>query len=98
MAGTKSITIDGVDYSFKFDLNALERFTEEAGVGLNSIDAALDKVANIKLFIQALSASGGNEVPADVIGTMDFAQLNEIFSLVSESVGNLRSPQKRKAK
>jgi hypothetical protein len=53
MKGTKKVTIDDKAYAFKFDLNALERFTEEAGVGLNGLDEALDKVANIKLFIQA---------------------------------------------
>jgi hypothetical protein len=47
MKGTKKVTIDGKAYAFKFDLNALERFTEEAGVGLNGLDEALDKVANI---------------------------------------------------
>lgn len=97
MKGKKAIVIDGVEYSFRFDLNALERFTEEAGVGLNSIDEALDKVANIKLFIQALSASGGKEVPKESIGTMDFSQLSEVFELVRESVGNLNRPQNKKA-
>jgi hypothetical protein len=97
MKGNKSININGVDYTFRFDLNALERFTEEAGVGLNSIDEALDKVANIKLFIQALSASGGQEVPKDAIGKMEFSQLSEVFDLVRESVGNLNRPQKKKA-
>lgn len=98
MKGKKSISIDGVEYFFKFDLNALERFTEEAGCGLNSIDEALDKVANIKLFIQALSSSGGKEVPKEAIGTMDFVQLSEIFELVRESVGNLKSPQTKKGR
>jgi hypothetical protein len=93
MKGTKKVTIDGKAYSFKFDLNALERFTEEAGVGLNGLDEALDKVANIKLFIQALSASGGDEVPKEAIGTMDFSQLAQVFELVRESVGNLKGPK-----
>lgn len=98
MAGTKTITIDGESYSFRFDLNALERFTEEAGVGLNGIDEALDKVANIKLFIQALSASGGKEVPKEAIGTMDFMLLQEVFDIVRDSVGNLTSPQQKRKK
>lgn len=91
MAGTKKVTIDGKAYAFKFDLNALERFTEEAGVGLNGLDEALDKVANIKLFIQALSASGGDEVPKEAIGTMDFTQISQVFELVRDSVGNLKA-------
>jgi len=93
MKGTKKVTIDGKAYAFKFGLNALERFTEEAGVGLNGLDAALDKVVNIKLFIQALSASGGDEIPKEAIGTMDFAQLSQVFELVRESVGNLTGPK-----
>lgn len=93
MKGSKKVTIDGISYSFRFDLNALERFTEEAGVGLNGLDEALDKVPNIKLFIQALSASGGKEVPSESIGTMDFAQLSQVFDLVKESVGNLKAPK-----
>jgi len=91
MKGSKKVTISGNSYSFRFDLNALERFTEEAGVGLNSMDEALDKVANLKLFIQALSASGGKEVPSEDIGKMDFVQLNEVFELVRESMGNLKA-------
>lgn len=91
MKGSKKVTIAGNSYSFRFDLNALERFTEEAGVGLNSMDEALDKVANLKLFIQALSASGGKEVPSEDIGKMDFVQLNEVFELVRESMGNLKA-------
>ena len=98
MKGNKTVTINGVEYSFRFDLNALERFTEEAGVGLNGIDEALDKVSNIKLFIQALSASGGKEVSSDVIGTMDFSQMTETFELVRESVGNLNRPQTKKGR
>ena len=82
MKGTKKVTIDG-----------LERFTEEAGVVLNGLDEALDKVPNIKLFIQALSASGGEEVPTEAIGTMDFSQLAQVFELVRESVGNLKGPK-----
>lgn len=91
MKGSKKVNIAGKSYSFRFDLNALERFTEEAGVGLNSMDEALDKVSNLKLFIQALSASGGEEVPKDDIGKMDFVQLNEVFELVRESMGNLKA-------
>lgn len=91
MKGSKKVNISGKSYAFRFDLNALERFTEEAGVGLNSMDEALDKVANLKLFIQALSASGGEEVPVDEIGKMDFVQLNEVFELVRESMGNLKA-------
>ncbi len=98
MKGSKSVKIKGIEYTFRFDLNALERFTEEAGVGLNSIDEALDKVANIKLFIQALSASGGKEVPKEAIGTIDFIQLNEIFELVRESVGNLKTPPQKRGR
>ncbi len=91
MKGSKKVNISGKSYAFRFDLNALERFTEEAGVGLNSMDEALDKVANLKLFIQALSASGGEEIPVDKIGKMDFVQLNEVFELVRESMGNLKA-------
>lgn len=91
MKGTKKVTISGIDYSFRFDLNALERFTEEAGVGLNDMDEALNKVSNLKLFIQALSASGGKEIPTDVIGTMDFTQISQVFELVRDSVGNLKA-------
>ena len=53
MKGSKSLKIAGKSVVFKFDLNALETFTEEAGTDLNGIDQALNKVSNIKIFIKA---------------------------------------------
>jgi len=93
MKGKKSLKIAGKSVVFKFDLNALETFTEEAGTDLNGIDQALNKVSNIKIFIKALSASGGTELTDEEIGGMDFALLNDVFELVRESVGNINAPK-----
>jgi hypothetical protein len=48
MKGKKSLKIAGKDVVFKFDLNALETFTEQAGVDLNGIDEALIKYQTSK--------------------------------------------------
>ena len=93
MKGSKSLKIADKDVVFKFDLNALETFTEQAGVDLNGIDKALNKVSNIKIFIKALSASGGTELTDEEIGGMDFALLNDVFELERESVGNINAPK-----
>ena len=57
MKGKKGLKIGNRNIIFKFDLNALESFTEEAGVDLSGIDQALTKVSNIKIFIKALSVN-----------------------------------------
>lgn len=93
MKGKKGLKIGNRNIIFKFDLNALESFTEEAGVDLSGIDQALTKVSNIKIFIKALSVSGGNPLTDTEIGEMDFVVLNEVFELVRESVGNIQTPK-----
>jgi hypothetical protein len=93
MKGKKHIKIGRRNIVFKFDLNALEAFTEEAGVDLGEIDSALNKVSNIKIFIKALSVSGETPLTDDEIGKMDFSTLNEVFALVRESTGNLNTPK-----
>lgn len=93
MKGSKSLKIAGKEVVFKFDLNALESFTEQAGVDLNGIDEALNKVSNIKIFIKALSVSGGTELSDEEIGAMEFTVLNNVFELVRESVGNINAPK-----
>ncbi len=93
MKGKKGLRIGDRNIVFKFDLNALETFTESVGVDLNGIDQALTKVSNIKVFIKALSESGGNPLSDKEIGEMDFVLLNEVFELVRESVGNIKTPK-----
>jgi hypothetical protein len=94
MKGIKHINIDGKKIAFKFDLNALETFTDEVGIGLDGLEEALNKVSNIKLFIQCLSSSGGTELTSEQIGSMDFSVLNQVFELLKESMGNVATPQK----
>lgn len=94
MKGQKKVHIAGKEVSLRFDLNALEQFTEATQTGLADIDGALDKPKNIKMFIQCLAESGGSKISLDEIGSLDFTQLAEIFALVKESAGNLTAPEK----
>ncbi len=88
MKGKKTFAINGKDISFRFDLNALERYTEHYNISMDELEPSLNKIGNIKFLIQCLSISGGNELSLDEVGSMDISLLTELMQMVKGSAGN----------
>lgn len=100
MKGEKTITLEGEKVKLRFTLGVLEDvqdYLKEKGVE-GGIDSALSEMKHLRFFLAKLAEYGGNKVDADEFKKLDFSEMENAISIISEATEGLPAGKGKKEK